>query len=75
MPYSTLSSPPLSDQHFPKFLRGQDKGDFLFSKILQLFIIFFIMKRVTGGLFDYYGIVFKEEKNIVHSQFEGIIFI
>ena len=38
-----------------------------------------IPKRVTGGLFDYYGIVPKEEKqrrweDLVHSKFEDIIF-
>ena len=55
--YSTLtihSKQPI----FPQINEGVTKqGDFLFSKILQLLI-----KRVTGGLFDYYGIVPKEVK-------------
>ena len=50
----------LNDQHFLKFMRrGLDNGDFFqkFSKFyncLQLFT-----KSATGGLFYYYGIVFK----------------
>ena len=43
-------------------MRGLDNGDFLFSKMLLLFT-----KRVTGVLFDYYGIVPKEEKQIKRS--------
>ena len=55
LPYSTLSS--LSkDQHYPKFVRGIDNGDFLFPKFYNFFT-----KRATGGLIDYYGIVFKKE--------------
>ena len=48
---------PLNDQQFPKFVKGLDNGDFLFFKIFQL-----LPKKATGGLFDYYGIVYKEEK-------------
>ena len=36
---------------------GLYNGDFLFSKIIQLFT-----KRVIRGLFDYYGIVSKDKK-------------
>ena len=70
----TLSIP-LNDQHFPKFMRGLDNGEFLFSKIKYTFYNFFT-KRVTGGLFDHYSIVSKEEnkKDLVYSLFEGIIF-
>ena len=42
---------------FSQIREGIDKVDFLFSKILQLFI-----KRATEGLFDYYGMANKEEK-------------
>ena len=37
VPYPALSSLLQNDQHFPKFVWGLDKGDFLFSKILELF--------------------------------------
>ena len=48
-------------------IRGElDNGNFFY------FTTFF--KRVTGGLFDYNGIVSKEENNLVHSKFEGVIF-
>ena len=43
---------PLNDQHFPKFVRGLDNGDFYFIKNFKFFIKFFA-KRSTGGLFDY----------------------
>ena len=43
---------------FSKIHEGLDNGDFLFSKILYTFT-----KRVTRGLFDYYGIVAKEKKS------------
>ena len=42
--YSKLFSPPKLLK-LSKFMRGLDKGDFLFSK------------KVTGGLFDYFSIV------------------
>ena len=50
-----LSSPPLNDQHFLKFMRGQDNDDFYF---FLKFTIFFT-KRATGWYFYYYGIVLK----------------
>ena len=36
----------------------------------------FFIKKVTEGLFDYYGIVSKEKikKDLVHNKLEGIIF-
>ena len=55
--------PLLNDQNFTKFMRGTRQRWFLFliffnfpkfSKILQFFF-----KSATGGLFYYYGIVFK----------------
>ena len=55
-------------------MRGQDNGDFLFSKIL----INCFTKRVTGELFDYNEIVSEEENNkkedLVHSNYSGIFF-
>ena len=56
LPYSMLSSPPKLPT-FSQIHVGRDKGDFLFSKILQFFT-----KRATRELNDYYGIVPKEEK-------------
>ena len=56
IPYSTLSSPP-KRLTFPKFVRGLDNGDFLFFKIFK-FLKSFLLKE-NGGLFYYYGIVFK----------------
>ena len=54
---------------FPKFVRWLDNGNFYSLKFYN-----FIPKRVIGRLFDYYGIAPKEEKNLVHSKFQGIIF-
>ena len=61
---------PLNYQIFRNSLRGLDNSDFYFPKIFKFFI-----KRVTGRLFDYYGIVPKHEKKevLVHSKLEGII--
>ena len=42
---------------------GLDKHDFLFFKIYNFFT-----KKVTGGLFDYYCIVPKEETKIRRSS-------
>ena len=55
---------------FSNLLGRIDNGDFLFSKILKLFI-----KRATGGLFNYFNIVSKKEKQKKRSsssKFEGI---
>ena len=41
---------PQKSKIFPNSWGGLDNSDFLFSK------------RATGGLFDYYDIVFKEKK-------------
>ena len=41
-----------------KFVRGLDKGDFLFSKFYKI-LKNFIKKRTAGELFDYYCIIFK----------------
>ena len=49
-------SSPSKDQFFSNSLWGLDNGDFYYPKIT------FFTKRATGELFDYYGIVPKEEK-------------
>ena len=56
MPYSILSSP-LKDQHFPKIVWRTGQRLFFFLKFYNL-----LTKRATRELFDYYGIVHKEEK-------------
>ena len=52
IPYLTLYCP-LNDQHFHKFTRGLDNGEYL------------VFKRVTKELFDYYCNVskLKNKKN------------
>ena len=52
---------PLNYQHFTKFLRGTRQRWFYFFLIFQNFLKFynFFIKSSTGGLFYYYGIIFK----------------
>ena len=57
MAYSTLSSLPKRSTLSQYSWGGLDNNDILLFKILQN-----ITKRSTGGLFDYYGIISKEEK-------------
>ena len=42
---------------FSQILEGLNNCDFYYSKFYNFFI-----ERATGGLFDYYSIVSKEEK-------------
>ena len=56
--YSMLSSRLKTTNIFPNSWGGLDNGDFF---ILQKYTHFFL-KRATGGLFEYYGIVLREEK-------------
>ena len=45
-----LSSLSLNDQHFPKFTRGIDSCDFLFSKKFQNFITFLLKEQLKDCL-------------------------
>ena len=49
---------------------------FIFQNFTNVYNFF--IKRATGGLFDHYGIVSKEEKykklgDLFHSKFKGIV--